>query len=120
MVVIAALVFVGKASAQTGEEVPDIITQIFSPALVAAAMVIVTATKLIRNMLGGIKGAWAVVITFVVAIAYSFIQNFSTSGVWYSLLVGAIAGFISAGTFWISKKVGQSPPAQAIASRLGG
>lgn len=111
------LVFALPAFAQ--ETVPDFYKDVFSRDLLAAISAVIAITKLARNAFGDIKGTPALVITFVVAIAYGFFQYGINDHPWW---YGVLSGVLAALSFYLTKNVGklvfQNPLAQGFFGKL--
>lgn len=113
----ALLVFAIPAFAQEG--VPDFYKDVFSGELLAAISAVIAITKLARNAFGDIKGTPALLLTFVVAIAYGFFQyGISGQPWWYGVLSGVLAAL----SFYLTKNVGklvfQNPLAKGLLGKL--
>jgi hypothetical protein len=87
------------------DEMPPIYSMWFSEGMLAAMAAVIAFTKIIRNLLGGVKGWVALVVTGVVSLVYAFIQ-YQTHGMIYSIGVGLFAFLASAGVFKASKLIG--------------
>lgn len=86
------------------EEVPAIYKDVFSNELIQAIAVVMSGTKLARNMFGDIKGSKALLITFAVSIGYGLFRYGFTEGLWW---YGVLAGALAAGSFFFSKNIGK-------------
>lgn len=109
---ILSVFFTGILLAQSDEiVVPGWMNELINQDLVLAAVALLTGitglTKLIRNLLGGVKGPWAVVITCVVAIGASLITLTPVKGFGYAAIVGAISAVLAAGIFKVTKVAGK-------------
>jgi hypothetical protein len=105
-VVVALLALFAYASAQDfSDGIPSFYELVFSSAMLAAIGAITTFTKYVRNMLGGIKGWLALAITFLVSMAYAFIQ-YGSVGIEFAIGAGVFAFVASAGLFKVTKLIG--------------
>lgn len=86
------------------EPLPNFYGLLFSEQMLLAIGMVIAVTKNIRNIIG-LKGKWAVVITFLVSMLYGFIQ-FQSTGIEYALGVGLFAFFGAAGIFKGTKLIG--------------
>ena len=84
---------------------PDLFETIFSAEMLAAITAIVTATKLLRNVVN-VKGTPAIIVTGAVSLFYSFVQ-YSADGIMYAVVVGLTAFAVSAGVFKGTKLLGK-------------
>ena len=113
----ALLIFAFPAFAQ--EDVPDFYKDVFSADLLAAISAVIAITKLARNAFGDIKGMPALIITFVVAIAYGFFQYGINDQPWW---YGVLSGVLAALSFYLTKNIGklvfQNPLAQGVFGKL--
>lgn len=101
------------------DEVPDFYKDVFSGDLLAAISAVIAITKLARNAFGDIKGTPALLITFVVAIAYGFFQYGINDHPWW---YGVLSGLLAALSFYLTKNIGklvfQNPLAKGALGKL--
>lgn len=86
------------------EDIPEIYRDVFSNELVQAIAVVMSGTKLARNMLGDVKGAKALLMTFGVSVAYGLFRYGFTEGLWW---YGVLAGTLAASSFFFTKNIGK-------------
>lgn len=107
---VALFVFATWAVAYAQElpegDVPDLFKLIFSEAMLAQIIAVIGTTKLVRSLLGGIKGTAALVITIVVGLGAGYVQFNGEIGWMLSLVVGLAGGLASAGAFKAVKLTG--------------
>ena len=87
-------------------EIPAFLSVVFSEEIIANVMAIIAITKVFRNFLGDIKGKWALYLTGFVGLAIGIIQYWEAYGI-LSILIGLLAGGISAGVFKGTKFFGK-------------
>lgn len=80
---------------------------LFSAELQALVLTVVGATKVFRNMLGKIKGYYAIGATILVSIVVGEVMFLSEIGWLFAGIGGLFAGLESAGLFTLSKLVGK-------------
>ena len=106
-VLVLFLLTAGMLFAQEADtNMPPFLIALLSEQFVASVGVIIAATKLVRNAIGGVKGWMAVAVTFGVSIVYSLVQ-FRGSGFLFAVGVGLAAFVCSAGIFKGSKWIGK-------------
>ncbi|HUX54248.1 MAG TPA: hypothetical protein VMV56_07535 [Williamwhitmania sp.] len=86
--------------------IPPFLSIVFNEGFIVAVGLIITATKLLRNMVGGVKGWPAVILVLVISLGYGYFKYHEISLV-YSLGAGAIAFACSAGLFKSTKWLGK-------------
>ncbi len=89
----------------TGSEVPDLYNSLLSATMIGYIAAVAGFTKYVRNILN-VKGKWALVITFIVSIGYSFVQ-YKDLGIPSVIAIGLLAGLAGAGIFKGTKLLGQ-------------
>lgn len=90
----------------TGSEVPDLYNSLLSASMIAYIAAVCGFTKYVRNILN-VKGRWALVITFIVSIGYSFVQ-YRDLGLPSVIAIGLLAGLAGAGIFKGTKEIGKA------------
>lgn len=85
----------------------EFITFLFSAELQALVLTVVGATKVFRNILGKIKGIYAIGATVLVSIVVGEVMFLSDIGWLFAGIGGLFAGLESAGLFTLSKLVGK-------------
>lgn len=86
------------------DDLPEVYKDVFSNELLQAIAVVMSGTKLARNMFGDVKGNKALLMTFAVSIGYGLFRYGFTEGLWW---YGVLAGALAAGSFFFTKNVGK-------------
>lgn len=86
------------------DDLPEVYKDVFSNELLQAIAVVMSGTKLVRNMFGDVKGSRALLMTFAVSIGYGLFRYGFTEGLWW---YGVLAGALAAGSFFFTKNVGK-------------
>lgn len=109
-IVVAQLVLAVFVFAQEPEPepvIPPFFSVIFSSGFIQSVTIVIGATKFFRNLLGGIKGAPAFIITLLVSIGVGELTLVQETGWLYAGGAGIAAGLVSAGAFKASKLLGR-------------
>jgi hypothetical protein len=105
LVLVMVLAIALPIFAQDNDTIPPALTKFLSESFIAAVMAIIGIVKLVRNMLGGVKGWIAVAVTAVISLVVGFVQ-YGSSGLLFGLLAGVLAFLVAAGVFKGTKLIG--------------
>lgn len=104
-VICAILFIICSVNFLLAQEFPPIYEKLFSQELLGMIAAVVGFTKLVRNVLAGVKGTWALAITIVVSVAYGIFEFGLQGG--QGIYIGAGVGGLAALTFFLTKQTGK-------------
>jgi len=89
-------------------DLSDLFQFLFSEDLQLIVLGVVGATKIVRNLLGSVKGVWALVITVGVSGVVGVIMFSGDYGWLFAAIGGLAAGVEAAGLFAVTKLFGKN------------
>lgn len=94
--------------AQNGD-LPPALQKFLSEYVVGLVLPVIATTKLIRSVLGSVKGTAAFILTIVIGLMVGWVQHglMGTEGHFIGLGIGLLGGLVAAGAFTAAKLFGK-------------